>query len=159
MVWCSSCRVEFDIKGNQSNAWGCKDRRLLHWSLVRRSGTTRMFQGGIDRKIIKEVTGHRSDAIDAYQITSAEQKQRVSDVIAHKPSSTCVSDTKEMSEKSKPECIDNIRVASTGVTSDVGTEYSKVNVDRLGNMVNEIVNRNVKKGTTKIKIEIEITHE
>ena len=36
---------------------------------LRRSGTTRMFQGGIDRKIMKEVTGHQSDAVDAYQIT------------------------------------------------------------------------------------------
>ena len=126
---------------------------------LRRSGTTRMFQGGIDRKIIKEVTGHRSDAVDAYQITSAEQKQRVSDVMACKPSSTCVSDTNETSIKSKSEGIDNVKVASTSVTSDVGTEYSKVNVDRLGCMVNEIVNKNVKKGTTKIKIEIEIIHE
>ena len=42
---------------------------------LHRSGTSRLFQAGIDRKIVKEYTGHVSDAVDKYQITSAEQKK------------------------------------------------------------------------------------
>ena len=49
---------------------------------LRRTSSTRMFQAGIDRKIVKEVTGHRPDAIDKYQITSDLQRRQVSEVIA-----------------------------------------------------------------------------
>ena len=49
---------------------------------LRRSGTTRLFQAGIDRKIIKEFTGHASDAVDKYQETSHTQRQKLSEVIS-----------------------------------------------------------------------------
>ena len=37
---------------------------------LRKSGPTRLFQAGVDRKIIKEFTGHVSDVVNRYQITS-----------------------------------------------------------------------------------------
>ena len=37
---------------------------------LRRTSTTRLFRQGVDRKLIKEFTGHSSDALDQYQITS-----------------------------------------------------------------------------------------
>ena len=40
---------------------------------LHRSGTTRLFHAGIDKKIIREFTGHRSDAIDQYQVTEVMQ--------------------------------------------------------------------------------------
>ena len=43
---------------------------------LRRSGTTRLFQAGVERKIVKEYTGHTSDAVDQYQITSADQRKK-----------------------------------------------------------------------------------
>ena len=48
---------------------------------LRRSGGTRLFRAGVDRKIVKEITGHRSDAVDAYQITSDEQREMCSKII------------------------------------------------------------------------------
>ena len=47
---------------------------------LRRSGTTRLFQAGVDRKIIKEFTGHSSDAVDNYQVTSEEQRHELSSI-------------------------------------------------------------------------------
>ena len=117
----------------------CKEAKikgLFSGHSLRRSSTTRMFQGGIDKKIIREVTGHQSHALDAYEITSAEQKRQVSEVMAHNPANLSVDLTK------KP------NVASATVTNDLGTEYSNINADNVGSMVNDIV-----------KIEIEITHE
>ena len=38
-----------------------------------RSSTTRLFQAGVDHKLVKEFTGHSSDAVDKYQITSHDQ--------------------------------------------------------------------------------------
>ena len=53
---------------------------------LRRSGATRLFQANVDRKLVKEATGHSSDAVDAYQVTSDQQRQRLSKVIAGVPS-------------------------------------------------------------------------
>ena len=49
---------------------------------LRRSGASRLFQANVDRKLVKEATGHSSDAVDAYQITSDAQRQKLSEIIA-----------------------------------------------------------------------------
>ena len=48
---------------------------------LRRTCATCLFQAGKDVKIIKEITGHVSDAVQKYQCTSDEQRMSVSDVI------------------------------------------------------------------------------
>ena len=48
---------------------------------LRRTSATRLFQAGIDRKLIKEFTGHTSDVIDKYQITSNIQRSDMSKVL------------------------------------------------------------------------------
>ena len=50
---------------------------------LRRSGGSRLFNAGVQRKLIKECTGHSSDAVDQYQITSAEQRATMSNILAH----------------------------------------------------------------------------
>ena len=37
---------------------------------LRRKSATRLFQAGVDRKLVKEFTGHVSDAMDKYQVIS-----------------------------------------------------------------------------------------
>ena len=49
---------------------------------LRRSSTTRLFHAGVDRKLIKEFTGHVSDAVDNYQVTSDAQRQQLSEIIS-----------------------------------------------------------------------------
>ena len=49
---------------------------------LRRTGGSHLFQAGIERKIVKEITGHVSDVIDSYQLTSDEQRQACSEVLA-----------------------------------------------------------------------------
>ena len=49
---------------------------------LHRSGATHLFQAGVDRKLVKEYTGHTSDAIDKYQITSDEQCEKLNSVIS-----------------------------------------------------------------------------
>ena len=50
---------------------------------------TRLFQAGVDRKLVKEYSGHRSDALDQYQITSDKQKQMISEVLACNVTKKC----------------------------------------------------------------------
>ena len=125
---------------------------------LRRSGTTRMFQAGIDRKIIKEITGHRSDAVDAYQETSVEQKRLVSNVIAHNPTATVV---KESSDNSTSRDVIELSNANDKepCKSAIDSAVSVKKVNDIGCLVTYLVQSNIKKGKTKIKIEIEITHE
>ena len=47
-----------------------------------RTGGTRLFQAGVERKLVKEATDHTSDAMDKYQITSAEQRRAMSNILA-----------------------------------------------------------------------------
>ena len=49
---------------------------------LRSSGTTRLFQAGVDKKLIKEFTGHSSDAGDNDQVTSDQQRCEISAIIA-----------------------------------------------------------------------------
>ena len=146
---------------------------------LRRTSSTRMFQAGIDRKIVKEVTGHRSDAIDKYQITSDVQRKQVSDVIAKKPSigslNACesVSDVTFESDVSKDDeerrdfdvnvkrNLLNIPIESK-VTVE-GKEACSCNKtynfekNNLGDMLDSLLNGNNRTGNAKIKIEIEFT--
>ena len=48
---------------------------------LRCTGTTQLFQKGVDRKLIKEFIGHVSDAVDAYAITSDEQHEAMSKIL------------------------------------------------------------------------------
>ena len=52
---------------------------------LRRTRGSCLFQAGVQRKLVKETTGHTSDAVDAYQITSDEQKQQISNILSQKP--------------------------------------------------------------------------
>ena len=46
------------------------------------TSATRLFQAGVDKKIVKEITGHVSDALDKYQVTSMEQKENFSRILS-----------------------------------------------------------------------------
>ena len=48
------------------------DRFHSNHSLCR-SGTSRLFQKGVDVKLIREFTGHKSDALFVYETTSDQQ--------------------------------------------------------------------------------------
>ena len=99
---------------------------------LRRSGTTRLFQAGIDRKIIKEYTGHTSDAVDKYQETSHVQRKRLSEVIAGDVDLTTKKKTEsddlcnfeidvgEVGEKSNMACCCGKRVMKVSEASDIG---------------------------------------
>ena len=47
--------------------------RYFTYHSTRHTGSTQLFQAGVDRKLVKEITGHRSGAVDKYQITSIYQ--------------------------------------------------------------------------------------
>ena len=118
---------------------------------LRRSGTTRLFQNGIDRKLVKEFMGHSSDAVDNYQVTSDEQRAQMSKIIqggGSKNVSNRDSDAKlEVSMTNKCE---------TGSMSCCcnGKEISINETNGKGDMIGQIL-KACKGGKATIKIELQ----
>ena len=115
---------------------------------LRRTGTTRLFQKGVDRKLVKEFTGHVSDAVDKYQITSDEQRETISKIIRGE----------KCTEVPKPSRQMEISVQDKSGVSSVGCSCSKQNVQiseisQVGTLINDIVSRR-KESKTVIKLEI-----
>ena len=118
---------------------------------LRRTSTTHLFQAGIDKKIIKEFTGHSSDAVDKYQVTSDMVKESLSKILRgeNKENTTRKSDASlEVTVKQNSQ--------SNGNPTMCTCKSQKVNVnetDQIGSMINGIVNAR-RPGKATIKIEI-----
>ena len=132
---------------------------------LRRTGGTRLFHTGVDRKLVKEATGHSSDSIDAYQITSENQSQMLSEIIAKPPSAT-VSKGYELNVKLQENCEKEQKEKETSL-SDVTFNGNKVgacncqcNVGKLNvaQIVSEIM-KGGKRGKTVIKLSVEISNK
>ena len=52
---------------------------------MRKSTCTMLFRKGVDPQLIKEQTGHKSDAVMLYKKSNLKQKQEVSDMLSVLP--------------------------------------------------------------------------
>ena len=116
---------------------------------LRRSGGTRLFRAGIDRKLVKEHTGHRSDAVDQYQVTSEEQRKMLSDVIQGQ--------NKPKVHGSSLECVEERKVETDQTNSN--REVLKVDKGNVSEIISKLLEQVGKKGKTTIEIKIEVTNE
>ena len=119
---------------------------------LRRTGGTHLFQSGVDRKLVKEVTGHRSDAVDAYKLTSDAQREAISKIMAGK----VVQKSLEC-EKIKPPAAQTDKGPEK--SSECNCVCSNHKTLNIGTIVNEMISKNLKSGKTVIKLEIEIANE
>ena len=120
---------------------------------MHRTGISRLFQVGFDRKVVKEYSGHRSDAIDKYQVTSENQKQQISKVLASEMSDKC--DSKPIPVKDN--IASNDQPKSSYTTKTCTCENKTIQINECGK-ITEVVNGIVKsrKGKkTVVKIEFE----
>ena len=127
---------------------------------LRHTGGSRLFQAGVDRKLVKEVTGHRSDAVDCYQVTSECQREMLSNIIGGPKCANIV----ESEEKVKN---------TSGITEGDGTSptttsenctckcsvHNTTKGQQIAEIVSEVISKNMKSGKTIVKIEIEIQNE
>ena len=115
-----------------------------------RTGTTKLFVKGIDRKLIKEFTGHVSDAVDVYAITSDEQHQAISNILTDSKTPSNV----EIAENELQVSVSEAQGAG-GVGCQCNTKKLQVHdCDKIGTMVNSLLkSRKGCKATIKIEIE------
>ena len=106
----------------------------------------------VDRKLVKEFSGHSSDAVDAYQITSDAQRKQISSVIAGE------SDTKstEKQVKSTDLAIEMNVDSCSDVCYCGKLESNKKEIDDISVMMKEMLRLNTGK-KTKITISMELT--
>ena len=91
---------------------------------LRRSGTTRLFQADVDRKLIKEMSGHRSDVVDCYTITSDEQRAKLSAIIGGENESNAEKEKKNQTVRVTNGCDKN-----TSTETERGVSLSQVTID------------------------------
>ena len=117
---------------------------------LRCTGITQLFQAGVDRKLVKEFSGHSSDAVDAYQITSDAQRKQISSVIAGE------SDTKSTEKQVKStDLAIEMNVDSCSDACYCGKlESNKKEIDDISVMMKEMLRLNTGK-KTKITISME----
>ena len=116
---------------------------------LRRTGTTRLFRGGVDRKLVKEYTGHSSDAVDQYQITSDEQRESLSKIIA--------GESHEKPRMSEVEVAVTEKSWDTCMSCKCNKKVIEVNeLEKLGSLINTLVTAKGQ-GKAKVKIEIEFS--
>ena len=52
---------------------------------MRKSTCTRLFRKGVDPQLIKEQTGHKSEAVMLYKKSNLQQKKEISDMLSVLP--------------------------------------------------------------------------
>ena len=106
---------------------------------------------------MKECTGHKSDAVDKYQLTSDEQRQKLCEIISNE--SNC--EVKEVSDMVNKENIEpNVSkvVCETASTAPLN-ETVNVQSDDVVPLITNIVNATKNGRKSVIKINIEIINE
>ena len=136
---------------------------------LRCTGGSRLFQAGVERKLVMETTGHTSDAVDKYQITSDEQRQKISNILSQKPGeNTNPPDPLSIvkCDATKPQVVmptdSSIPTTSNAKVVNIDENLSKYScaTSNVGNMVDDIISKaTCSGGKTTIKIQIEISKE
>ena len=129
---------------------------------ARRTGGTQLFRAGVERKLVKEATGHRSDAVDKYQITSEEQRAILSDIIANNPKksvTSTVSVPQVVNESHEKDGTNALEVKAKCSECAKCTCKSEVNANNVCEIVTKLIDASNKNGKSTIKIQIEICSE
>ena len=111
--------------------------------------------------MVKEYSGHHSDALDQYQITSEHQKEMISEVLAGpKPKQVEISDVQNEVKETKACTSDavskqNNQDLSTEIACDCNKRLLKISeTSQVTSLINDIVsNRQGSKRVVKIEIE------
>ena len=139
----------------------------------RRSGGSRLFQAGVQRKLVKECTGHMSDAVDKYQITSDEQREVMSKILAKGPGVVLTQSSVPIQSVTGDGISHNSKKSHVNATNSTDVQ-SKPKKDyecseqcpncvqskaQFGGLIEQIVASVNATGKAKIKIEIEISKD
>ena len=114
-----------------------------------RTAATHLFQAGQNVKLIKEITGHVSNAVEKYEMTSDQQRMHVSDIVQGNDNGEQVSEMKEIDMKQ----VESVRIESPMEVEVEGLE----NVTDRANIISNPIKTAVEAtGNKKAKLTITI---
>ena len=125
---------------------------------LRRTGSTRLFQAGVDRKIVKEYTGHMSDAV-------RQVSNHFVNIYLEKISVKSLVVTKPMHIKKVNEINPSLEISVKEVSESVGTvgecscnkkSISIEQTEKIGKIISSLLS-NRKKGKATVRLEIEFS--
>ena len=134
------------------------DGYFMNHSLCR-SGTSRLFKNGVERKLIKEFTGHRSDAVDAYAITSEAQRESMSKILHCEKNDDEVDEVEIEPKKSEHTTSKyKVTVSDESGGGKIGCICRQKSIkideaDQFGRVISDIVRSN-RRAKATIKVEI-----
>ena len=120
---------------------------------LRLSGGTRLFRGGIDRKLVKECTGYCSDDVDTYQVTSMQQREHISNVLKGQ--------TGNRNDQSKSEGVKSIACDQSAAPESHVCKCTcgGISTSKISEIVSNIVSQSKDKGKVVVKLELELHNE
>ena len=138
-------------------------------SLCRTEGS-RLFQAGVQRKLVKETTGHSSDAVDAYQITSDEQKEQISNILSQRPSKASATNsvpptvTGTVTDPNlSAQSVGNVEKSTSANPTVINVDEAKSKCtcasDNVGSRIDSLIANVSSSGKTTVKIQIKIVKE
>ena len=134
---------------------------------LRHTSTTRLFQAGVDRKVIKEFTGHVSNAVDKYQLTSNDQREQISKIIGGECRSESKENTSNENVVHKKQQDPSLEISVTRVDKEGNgmhacmckkQDLNLTNNDSLTEMIRSLVYGRGG-GKAKVKLEIEFSDQ
>ena len=87
---------------------------------MRKSTCTRLFRKGVDPQLIKEQTGHKSEAVMLYKKYNLKQKKEISDMLSVLPREMDEIRASQSAMITREEMFEKKRKPSTTVTSSEG---------------------------------------
>ena len=91
---------------------------------MRKSTCTRLFRKGVDPQLIKEQTGHKSEAVMLYKKSNLKQKKEVSDMLSVFPREMNDIRASQSAMLAREEMFEKKRKPSATVTSSEGVVRS-----------------------------------
>ena len=128
---------------------------------ARYTGGMRLFRAGVQRKLVKETTGHRSDVVDKYQITSDAQREQMSEIMCNDVENNVkeVRDTSVVEQNVKETTENKAKVSKVNLSNGVSNSEVDVDSENIGVLITKLLENAKKAGKNTIKIQIEIHNE
>ena len=112
---------------------------------LRCTGMTHLFQAGVDKKVIKEYTGHVSNAVEKYQVTSERQREDLSAILAGTKGDEKIESPKT---KANPSPDPTLEVTVKGANTDnkpclscscIKSEVKMNDTQQIGTLINGLI--------------------
>ena len=118
---------------------------------MRKSTCTRLFRKGVDPQLIKEQTGHKSEAVMLYKKSNLQQKKEVSDMLSVLPRDMEQSRASQSVMLAREEMFGKKRKSTATVSSTEGIVKKFKTEGMLIRLLKKVLSHPLKRGVSRKK--------